>query len=53
MVGDGDRFHTERFGLLEKRIDANRPVEQAVLRVDVQMNKGARYARGFPANRRP
>jgi hypothetical protein len=40
MVGNGNRFHTKRLGLIEKRINADGTVEQTVLRVNVQMDKG-------------
>ena len=41
VVGDGHGLHPVSLGLLEQRIDADRAVEQAVLGVDMQMNKRA------------
>lgn len=39
VVGDGDAVHAERFRRLDEFLDAARTVEQAELRVDMEMGK--------------
>ena len=39
VVGDGDTVHAERFRRLDEFLDAARTVEQAELRVDMEMSK--------------
>jgi hypothetical protein len=45
MVGDGARVHPERLGLLDQFRNAIGPVEQAVVRVAVEMNERVAHSR--------
>ena len=47
VVGDGHRLHTILFGTGEKRIEANGPVQKAVLGVQMQMIKIRNVAGDF------
>ncbi len=39
VIGDGHRMHAELGGPLQKVVDANGPIQQAVLGVDMEVNK--------------
>ncbi len=47
VVRERDRRHLEPSGLLDERRDPARPVEDRVLRVDVQMDEGDRHGKAM------
>ncbi len=48
MIGDGTRIHPQRLDAIDKVGNTIRPVEQAVMRVAMQMGKRPRLVHGCP-----